>query len=168
MALIPIGYRTGPTEYGVQQYRAGHMTAQMWEDIGGLDMIMDNPVEPVSTMWERQAAAPPPTPWISKTVPKGIQELSISAQAGPTPLGICGLLNLVPGLGAWIGSGCSAMSVVTLAGTINGYYKSFRKRMFAVYFGRRLLGLMGQEGLDEFMKSTKRDVRTKIRIRRSS
>lgn len=172
MSLIPFspGTTTSQDKYGnITGVRANQeISAQMWEDLGGIDQITSTPVEPLGAMWAAQAAAPVATPWIASSRPPEIQLLSYSSQVGPAALGICGLLNLVPGLGAWIGTGCKALSVMALAGSITGFYKSFRVRKYAVYFGRRLLGLMGQEAVNEFMRSTKRAVRTKIRVRRSS
>jgi len=149
-------------------YNDAQISEQVWEAVADVQVITATPQDPIAQMWEVQAAAPPPVPWISTTAPQQITKLSISTQDSSRSIDMCSLLNLVPGLGAWLGIGCRGMDSTGLANSIVSFFRSFKKRMFAVYFGRRLLGLMAQEGLDDFMKTTKRKVRSQIRIRRSS
>lgn len=167
MSLIPVAYGDTPTEYGIHLWTGGLLDDQDWSYLDEMAVITATPVDPVSQLWMQQAADPPPSPWIPTSSPTGVIEL-MSFQGAPSGPTICSLLRIVPGLGAWIGLGCSVMSMAALAVSVGSFFRSFKKTMFAVYFGRRLLGLMAQEGLDEFMKSTKRDVRSRIRIRRSS
>lgn len=151
-----------------EDWSSGRITDVVMMDIAEIEAIVNIPVEPVANMWMQLAAAPPPTPWVEATAPAVIEKLSFQTQDPRSRVDVCSLLGIVPGLGAWLGTACRLMDMVGLAEGVAGFFASFRKKMFALYFGRKLLGLMAQEGLDEFMKSTKRDVRDRIRIRRSA
>ncbi len=154
------------------------ITEVMWQDILGLESIMATPVEPVSQMWERMAASPPPSPWIPTTSPpvvgslifegrKNLQQTSVSAQAGPSLPGVCDILALVPGLGAFLGVGCQLIQIQFLFNSVVRFFKSFKKVRFAIYLGRQVLTVLGQEALDEFMGGTNRHMRSKLRVRKS-
>lgn len=185
MSLIPLGkvtYLPGTPGTTTARDPEGNVTGtwknpgitdEMWADLGLLDRIYSVGEEPIAQLWMAKAATPPPTPWIPQIAPPviaglsgGVQTTSLRGQRTGVA-DVCSILAIVPGLGAWLAPGCRIMSGVDLAASVAGFFAMFRKKMFAVYFGRRLLGLMAQEGLDEFMKSTKRDIRSRIRIRRS-
>lgn len=167
--LVPFapGTVTRQDQYGNVTGVKANIRDADWEAIGVLEEIMALPTDPIANMWEASAAAPPPSPWAAQAAPPVVQKMSFQGQGrerGPT---LCDLLGLVPGLGVWAKVSCTFFTGRGLMTSLATFFKSFQKHYFAIYLGRQVLTVVGQEALDEFMGGSSRKMRDKLRIRRS-
>ncbi len=162
------------TEVWNYDYDSGEssITNVIWEDVEEIMLMTELPMEPVAPMWTQVAAQPPPTEWLQPDPTPVLTRMtvapaSINRQAGPSPVGICDILSIIPGLGLWMSPTCDIMSLNSILSSLAGYFKTFKPTRWAVYVRGRLFSVVGTEAANELMGAAKRAVRDTIRIRKS-